>query len=142
MLNFLAICTGTKIRTRNSGFGDRYDTISPYPCLLPICQRSFRSPGEARTHNPMVKSHVLYPFELQGNIRSLLLQRDYYLRFRFINFIKFTIFLCAFFLTAFLILEINPLLWYEYDSQNLCIAFISSFSLPLPIILIWAFLLR
>ena len=28
------ICTGTKIRTRNNGFGDRYDTISLYPCML------------------------------------------------------------------------------------------------------------
>ena len=37
-LNFVFIfyifCTGTKIRTRNNGFGDRYDTISLYPCIL------------------------------------------------------------------------------------------------------------
>ena len=34
MFFILNLCTGTRIRTQNCGFGDRNDTISPYPCIL------------------------------------------------------------------------------------------------------------
>jgi hypothetical protein len=64
-------CTGTKIRTRNKGFGDLHDTISPYPWKWkwrdsnPQCQRrliysqlssqllntSNGGQGENRTHS-------------------------------------------------------------------------------------------
>lgn len=38
------VSTGTKIRTRNSGFGDRYDTISPYLCVYQYVKDPFFVP--------------------------------------------------------------------------------------------------
>ena len=62
-------CTDYQIRTDINSFGDYHATIAlSRMCLIPICQRSIllSTPGEIRTHNPMIKSHVHLPVELRG----------------------------------------------------------------------------
>jgi hypothetical protein len=48
-------CIDTKIRTRNSGFGDRYDTISPYLCVYQYVKDPFVPPTRFELVTPKLK---------------------------------------------------------------------------------------